>query len=104
MTAELPQAELDRIRNWTGQQLAGGRELPWRAFLLTRLGETIDALLDGMANAQPHAADVLTMRSTPRLVVSNPVPSERPPTAKPRPGYALRSGRLTKTLATGPVA
>ena len=104
MTAEIPQAELDRVRDWTERQLSGGRELSWRAFLLTRLGDAIDALHAGMANAQPHVTDAAPVRSAPRLVVSNPAPGERPQIAERRPGKALRSGRLTKALAAEPVA
>lgn len=104
MTAEIPQAELDRVRDWAERQLAGGRELPWRAFLLARLGETIDAFLAGMATGQPQVADgPAPVRSVPRLVVSNSAPKKPAQTAQRRPKEALRSGRLTKALAAEPI-
>jgi hypothetical protein len=72
MPTKITQAELASIRDWAKCQLAHGGEQPWSAFLLTRLGETIDALLVGMAASQaersPHIA---RPEAAPRLVVSN---------------------------------
>jgi hypothetical protein len=72
MPTEIEQAELARFRDWANRQLANGGEQPWSTFLLTRLAETIDALLAGMAAAEarrsPQAA---RCEAAPRLVVSN---------------------------------
>jgi hypothetical protein len=95
MPTEITQAELARIRDWANRQLANGGEQPWSAFLLTRLGETIDALLVGMAATQadrsPQAA---RYEATPRLVVSN----------VPQDGSSGRrlEGKKTKSRVTEP--
>ena len=66
MPTEITQAELERVRDWANRQSANGGEQPWSAFLLRRLGETIEALLAGMAaEAAAKAAP------SPRLVISN---------------------------------
>jgi hypothetical protein len=72
MPTEITQAELARIRDWANRQQANGGEQPWSVFLLTRLGETIDALLVGMAATQADRSPQATRyEATPRLVVSN---------------------------------
>jgi hypothetical protein len=72
MPTEITQAELARIRDWANRQLANGGEQPWSAFLLTRLGETIDALLVGMAATQAERSpQTARSEAAPRLVVSN---------------------------------
>jgi hypothetical protein len=72
MPTEVTQAELARVRDWANRQLANGGEQPWSAFLLTRLGETIDALLVGMAASQAERSpQVARPEAAPRLVVSN---------------------------------
>jgi hypothetical protein len=77
MPTEITQAELARIRDWANRQLANGGEQPWSVFLLTRLGETIDALLAGMATSQAERPpQVARPEGTPRLVVSN-APEDR---------------------------
>ena len=71
MPSEISQADLARVRDWAEHQLADGREQPWSAFLLRRLGETLDALLAGMeatSKSQPSSA---ACQAAPRLVVSN---------------------------------
>jgi hypothetical protein len=72
MPTETERAELARVRDWANRQLADGGEQPWSTFLLTRLAETIDALLAGMAASEarrsPQAAH---SEAAPRLVVSN---------------------------------
>jgi hypothetical protein len=79
MPSEVSHAELARVRDWAKHQLADGREQPWSAFLLRRLGETIDALLAGMAATQAEAGpQAAPGQATPRLVVCNsPRDSER---------------------------
>ena len=112
MIAEMPQAELERIRAWTGRQLASDRALPWQTFLLTRLSETIDALLAGMAQVQSNDGEPAPLRRTLRLVVSNPAPPApveigsiyKPSSTASHSGEALRSGRLTKALGAQPHA
>jgi hypothetical protein len=72
MPTEITQAELARVRDWANRQLANRGEQPWSTFLLTRLGETIDALLVGMAASQAEPSpQVARPEGTPRLVVSN---------------------------------
>ena len=92
--SEVSQAELARVRDWAKHQLADGREQPWSDFLLRRLGETIDALLSGLAASQaraaPHAAACAPM---PRLVVSN----------GPRDGDRGPSGPLRAAKSKSPV-
>src|SRR5262245_11304746 len=72
MPTEITQAELAKIRDWANCQLTIGGEPPWSVFLLTRLSETIEALLAGMAatgsKGPPRAA---RPEAAPRLVVSN---------------------------------
>src|SRR4051794_5599738 len=85
MPSEISQAELARVRDWATRQLADGRGPPWSTFLLKRLGETIDALVTGMAATNiapsPPAAPCQT---APRLVVSN-MPRDHGPRAASRP-------------------
>ena len=72
MPSEVSHAELARVRDWAKHQLADGREQPWSGFLLRRLGETLDALLAGMAATQAQASQpAASSQPTPRLVVSN---------------------------------
>ena len=72
MPTEITQAELAKIRDWANCQLTNGGEQPWSTFLLTRLGETIEALLAGMAASQAERPpQVARPEGTPRLVVSN---------------------------------
>ena len=72
MPTEITQAELARVRDWANRQSANGGEQPWSAFLLTRLAETIDALLVGMAASQAERSpQVARPEAAPRLVVSN---------------------------------
>ena len=72
MPSEVSQAELARFRDWAQGRLADGREQPWSAFLLRRLGETLDALLSGMAATQAQASPLAAPSEViPRLVVSN---------------------------------
>ena len=72
MPNETMDAELVKVRAWANDQLAHGKDQPWSSFLLTRLSETIDALLAGMAatrtlDAQNGHGSVLGLR----LVASN---------------------------------
>jgi hypothetical protein len=67
MPTGITQAELARVRDWANSQLTRGGEQPWSTFLLTRLAETIDALLVGMAATGAGRSQ----RAAPRLVVSN---------------------------------
>lgn len=72
MSSEVSQAELARVRDWAKHQLADGREQPWSGFLLRRLGETLDALLAGMAATQAQASPQAgRCQAPPRLVVCN---------------------------------
>jgi hypothetical protein len=58
------------MRDWAKAQLADRDVQPWSTFLLTRLGETIDALLAGMAATR--AIDSRDAEAPPlRLVASN---------------------------------
>lgn len=72
MASEMSQAELTRVRDWASRQLADGHEAPWSSFLLKRLGETLDALLAGMAATQAEATpEAARCQAIPRLVVCN---------------------------------
>ena len=64
---EVGERELVRVRDWANSQLAKGEEQPWSAFLLTRLAETIDALLAGRAESRAAKSSDTPLR----LVVSN---------------------------------
>jgi hypothetical protein len=73
MANEISQIDLARLRDWANGQLGYGSKLPWSAFLLRRLVETIDALLTGLAATQAEAArkSASCRQPAPRLVVSN---------------------------------
>jgi hypothetical protein len=72
MASEISRAELARVRDWAKRELADGGGQPWSAFLLARLGETIDALLAGLAATQAEAsAPAAACHASPRLVVCN---------------------------------
>jgi hypothetical protein len=78
MPNETMDAELVKIRAWANDQLAHGKDEPWSSFLLTRLSETIDALLAGRAatrtlDAQKGHGSELGLR----LVASNTPRSAR---------------------------
>lgn len=106
MPSEVSHAELARVRDWAKHQLADGREQPWSGFLLRRLGETLDALLAGMAATQAQALPPLApSQATPRLVVSNaPRDIERCPKAQLRPNVSEHPlpGSKSKSPATEP--
>lgn len=64
------EGELARVREWAKDQLAYGGDQPWSSFLLTRLGETIDALLAGMAATRAVDAQRASVEPGLRLVAS----------------------------------
>jgi len=91
MPTEITHAELLRVRDWANGKLTSGGEQPWSTFLLTRLGETIDALLVGMAAAEAERSKQAS--PSPRLVVSNAPPRGD---ACRRPGGEKTAPRLTE--------
>ncbi len=75
MANPVTEADLARVRDWASAQLADRDVQPWSTFLLTRLGETIGALLAGMAATR--GVDSREAQEAPlRLVASNPTRSE----------------------------
>jgi hypothetical protein len=96
MASEISRIELARVRDWAKHQLATGRGQPWSAFLLTRLGETIDALLAGMAATGAEASPSGAPRQGgPRLVVCN-APCDSGMRTASRPGAPERPRAVTK--------
>jgi hypothetical protein len=91
MPTEITHAELLRVRDWANGKLTSGGEQPWSTFLLTRLGETIDALLVGMAASEAERSKQAS--PSPRLVVSNAPPRGD---ACRRPGGEKTAPRLTE--------
>jgi hypothetical protein len=72
MSNAMTEGELAKVRDWAKKQLTDGSAQPWSTFLLTRLSDTIDALLVGMAATQGidsrlHSGDEPPLR----LVASN---------------------------------
>ena len=45
--------ELERVREWTTEQLAEGTERPWSVYQYMRLREASESILAGMDVAQP---------------------------------------------------
>lgn len=41
--------ELQKIRDWANEKIAGGQEPPWAWYQYMKLRETCDAILSGMA-------------------------------------------------------
>jgi hypothetical protein len=85
MSNAMTEGELAKVRDWAKTQLTDGSAQPWSTFLLSRLSETIDALLVGMAATQGidsrrHAGEEPPLR----LVSSN-----EPPGPKGGPTQAL---------------
>lgn len=45
--------ELERVREWTTEQLAEGTERPWSVYQYMKLREATESILAGMDVAQP---------------------------------------------------
>jgi hypothetical protein len=71
---DIIEGELARVREWARHQLAHGEEQPWSSFLLTRLNETIDALLAGMAATRAIDAEHKGARAGLRLMAAREDP------------------------------
>ena len=79
---------------------------PWSAFLLARLGETIDALLAGLAASQAEASPpAAACHASPRLVVCN-APRESRSRVEPRlrEPEGAHSGAMARAPVDEPVA
>lgn len=75
MANPVTEADLARVRDWADGQLADRNVPPWSTFLLSRLSETLAALLAGMAATR--GVDSRFAEEPPlRLVASNAAGAE----------------------------
>jgi hypothetical protein len=79
MSNQVSEVDLLRVRAWAKDQLSKEAEhQPWSTFLLTRLGETIDALLAAKAAVRANGSSQAAAAETPlRLVISNAPPASK---------------------------
>jgi hypothetical protein len=82
----MTRADLERVRDWTQEQLTTGDQPPWAWFQYMKLRETLDAILAGMDATVP--LDELT--------------KERSQRSAPRPGTHLRLVADTDSRDTAP--
>ena len=75
----MTRAELEQMRKWVDDKLAGGSEPPWAWYQYMKLRETIDAIIAGMDATAPIGTGA---RQRPHLSVIGddvkPIPVQLP--------------------------
>lgn len=65
----MDRSDLEHMRAWADEKIAGGAEPPWAWYQYMKLRETLDAILDGMSATMQQTANTPGSgpKSRPRL-------------------------------------